>query len=355
MKHSGCSWRGNDLPDSFLFCSIVFFSIILQAGTCFAAPPGLVAWWRGDGNAFDSAGTNNPSDVTGVGYRDGQVGQAFQYDGSTSLISVPRSPSLTVSNLTVEAWIFPADDSRPRPIIDCGGPGQASSIQLWVNTTGWMNVNPGALHALIRDESGGYEVDDPDPVAPMNKWSHVALTADAETRILRLYCNGRLVATAAAPGALRQGLFSNVNIGYRDAASRELLAGLHFSGGLDEIKIYDRVLNEGQIRASYLAGIHGKSDTGKEDGIVSAGTQVLPGVNVSVVNPDPTLSISNNGANIFLSWPASAANFKLQGADTLTPLTVWSNLAVTLETNSDKIIVTVPVSKSSQFFRLMRP
>ena len=334
---------------------MISFSIILQAGTCSAAPPGLVAWWKGEGNANDSAGANNPSVISGIGYNDGEVGRAFHYDGSTSLITVPRSPSLTISNLTVEAWIFPADDSGPRPIIDCGGPGQASSIQFWVNTTGWLNVNPGALHAVIRDEIGGYEVDDPDPVAPMNKWSHVAFTADAKTRTLRLYCNGHLVATAAAPNALHQGLFSNVNIGYRDAASRELLAGLHFFGGLDEIRIYDRVLNEGQIRASYLAGSHGKSDVGKEGEIVSAGEQVLPSVNNSVVNSYPTLSISNSGANIFLSWPTWAANFKLQGADTLTPVTVWSNLAITLETNTDKIIVTLPASKSSQFFRLSQP
>ena len=312
MRFNGYSWLGNSLHRMFLLCGMICFSIILQADTCSAALPGLVAWWRGDGNALDSAGTNNPSVVTGVGYRDGKVGQAFQYDGSTSLITVPRSPSLTLSNLTIEAWIFPADDSASRPIIDCGGPGQASSIQLWVNTTGWLNVNPGALHAVIRDESGGYVVDDPDPVAPMNKWSHVAFTADAKTRTLRLYCNGHLVATAAAPNALHQGLFSNVNIGYRDAASRELLAGLHFFGGLDEIRIYDRVLDEGQIRASYLAGSLGKSDAVKEDGIVSAGAQVLSSVNSSVVNSEPTLSISNNGANIFLSWPtwAEISNYR---------------------------------------------
>jgi hypothetical protein len=226
---------------------------------------------------------------------------------------------------------------------------------LWVNTTGGFSVNPGALHAVIRDESGGYEVDDPDPVAPINKWSHVAFTADAKTRTLRLYCNGLLVATAASPNALHQDLFSNVNIGYRDAASRELLAGLHFFGGLDEIKIYDRVLNEGQIRASHLAGSHGKSDVGEEGEIVSAGKQAFSGVNSSVVGSYPTLSISNSGANIFLSWPTGAANFKLQGADTLTPVTVWSNLAVTLETNGDKIMVTLPASKPSQFFRLSQP
>jgi len=87
----------------FLLCGMICLSIILQADTCSAALPGLVAWWKGEGNANDSAGTNNPSVVSGIKYNDGEVGQAFHFDGSTSLITVPRSPSLTISNLTVEA------------------------------------------------------------------------------------------------------------------------------------------------------------------------------------------------------------------------------------------------------------
>jgi len=340
----------------FLLCGMIGLQIILQEGACSAALPGFVAWWAGEGDANDRTGANNPSAISGIGYTDGEVGRAFQYDGSSSLITVPRSSSLTISNFTIEAWIFPTDNAAPRPIVDCGGPGQASSIQLWVNTTGGFSVNPGALHAVVRDEHGGYEVDDPDPVAPISKWSHVAFTADAKTRTLRLYCNGLLVATAAEPNALHQDLFSNVNIGYRDKASSELLAGLHFHGALDEIRIYNRVLNEGEIRTSYLAGSHGKSDTGEGDEIVSAGGQVFPSVTSSVVvDSYPTLSISNSGANIFLSWPTWAANYKLQGADTLMPVTAWSNLVTTLETNGDKIMVTLPASKPSQFFRLSQP
>ena len=117
---------------------------------------------------------------------------------------------------------------------------------------------------------------------------------------------------------------------------------------------FDRRLNGG-ARASYFAGSHGKSDIGEEGGIVSAGEQAFSALNSSVVGSYPTLSISNSGANIFLSWPTGAANFKLQGADTLTPVTAWSNLVTTLETNGDKIMVTLPASKQSQFFRLSRP
>jgi hypothetical protein len=346
MRHNGYSWLADGLRRTFLLCGMICLSIILRVDTCSAAPSGLVAWWKGEGNAEDSAGANNPSVISGIGYNDGEVGRAFQFDGRTSLITVPRSPSLTMSNLTVEAWIFPTDDTAPRPILDCGGPGQASSIQLWVNTTGGFSVNLGGLHAVIRDAIGGYEVDTPSPVAPKNQWSHVAFTADAGTRTLRLYCNGIPVATSIAPNPLHQELFSNVNIGYRDAASSELLAGRHFSGALDEVGIHNRVLSDAEIRAIYSAGRHGRLNAVKTDPQVNS---------LAVVNPYPILSISKSGANVLLSWPIWAADFKLQSANLLAPRVEWSNVAVTPQTNGDNVMVSLPVPSEPQFFRLAQP
>lgn len=346
MSHNGSSWLGNGLRRTFLLCGMICLSIILRVDSCSAAPSGLVAWWKGEGNASDSAGTNNPSLISGVEYGGGEVGKAFEFDGSTSLVTIPRSPSLTISNLTVEVWIFPTDDTAPRPILDCGGPGQASSIQLWVNTTGGFSVNPGGLHAVIRDATGGYEVDTPSPVAPKNQWSHVAFTADAGTRTLRLYCNGIPVATSIAPNSLHQDLFSNVNIGYRDAASSELLAGLHFSGALDEVSVYNRVLSDAEIRAVYSAGRNGKSDAVKADSSANS---------LAVVNPYPILSISRSGANVLLSWPAWAADFKLQTANLLAPRVEWSDVAITPQTNGDNVMVSLPAPNEPQFFRLARP
>jgi len=88
-----------------------------QQTNCAVAPSGLVAWWRAESNAQDSAGENNGSIVGNIAYIDGQVGQAFSFDGN-SHISVPASQSLDVgtgSGLTIECWVFPA----------CGGVGLA--------------------------------------------------------------------------------------------------------------------------------------------------------------------------------------------------------------------------------------
>ncbi len=48
-------------------------------------PPlsGLVSWWAAEGNALDSFGTNNGMLAGGVSFTNGEVGQAFQFDGAT--------------------------------------------------------------------------------------------------------------------------------------------------------------------------------------------------------------------------------------------------------------------------------
>jgi len=117
-------------------------------------PPGLVGMWSGEGGGNDLAGGSKAT-LRNIAFAEGKVGRAFVFNGKTSLITVPASESLAVSNLTLSAWIFPTDLNSLRPIIDYGGAGQAANIQLWINTTGGISVNPGGLHAVVRNAGGG--------------------------------------------------------------------------------------------------------------------------------------------------------------------------------------------------------
>ena len=78
--------------------------------SCVPAPSGLVSWWPGEGNANDVVGGNNGNPTGGITYAAGEVGQAFVFNGSTSYIPVPASPSLnnigaSGSGFTIECWI----------------------------------------------------------------------------------------------------------------------------------------------------------------------------------------------------------------------------------------------------------
>ena len=77
--------------------------------SCDPAPAGLVSWWAGQSNANDSFGTNNGTLVGAVTYTNGEVGQAFSFNGSTADVDVPDSLSLKLTNqITIEAWIKPS-------------------------------------------------------------------------------------------------------------------------------------------------------------------------------------------------------------------------------------------------------
>jgi hypothetical protein len=222
---------------------------------------GLVALWSGEGNGSDLAGGNNAT-LMDVSFADGKTGRAFVFNGQTSQITVPASASLAVSNLTFEGWIFSTDPGRPRPIIEYGGSGQNVGISLWLNTQGGTSLLPGALYACVRDQSrAGFnfiEVKSTPGIVPLNQWTHVAFTFDAETRAGILYCNGIQVGAATSPGMLVPQGFMPVNLGYRDANSNDIMQGYRFAGLLDEIAIYNRPLSAEEIRNTVVEGNHGE-------------------------------------------------------------------------------------------------
>jgi subtilisin-like proprotein convertase family protein len=253
-----------------------------QTGTAAFSPlAGIVAWWKGEGNTVDSVNGSNGV-ATNITYAAGEVGQALQFDGSSSLVTAPASQSLAVSNLTFEGWIFPTS-AQYEPIIDYGGPGQFSPVHFWVNGAALNNNLPGVLYANIRNTPLSLSSA---AVVPQNAWSHVAFTLDVNTGAAVIYFNGAQVAATSLP--LPIDLASTlvpVNIGYRDASSMDVYRGSHFAGGLDEISIYNRALSACEIAAIYNAG--------------AAGKRVLLSANSNVTNTVPYLDSDQDGAPEF--------------------------------------------------------
>ena len=70
----------------------------------------------------------------------------------------------------------------------------------------------------------------------------------------------------------------------------------------------------------------------------------------------PTLQVGRTGSSLNLSWPlASAGDFTLQYADSLTPPILWTNVVTTVTTNSSYLRVTLPMTNAQRFFRLKQP
>src|SRR2546425_5630514 len=90
---------------------LVFASVFLAAPLSVWAdysPPtaGLVAWWRGNGDATDSSGNgHNGAMLNGMGFTSGVFGQAFA-GNSNQRMFVPDDPAFRLTNsLTIAAWV----------------------------------------------------------------------------------------------------------------------------------------------------------------------------------------------------------------------------------------------------------
>src|SRR4051794_4534169 len=74
--------------------AIICSSIITLPGQgCYLVEPGgLIAWYKGEGNAADSAGAHPGTLVNGVGFAPAKVGQGFDLNGFDSYVAL--SPNL---------------------------------------------------------------------------------------------------------------------------------------------------------------------------------------------------------------------------------------------------------------------
>ncbi|MFZ0827299.1 MAG: protease pro-enzyme activation domain-containing protein, partial [Verrucomicrobiia bacterium] len=87
--------------------SVTSSNAVLTVIPCMPPPSGLAGWWRGEGNAMDSAGTNNGTLGGGASFAAGEVGQAFSFDGVSGNVSIPDSPVLDSfsTKITIELWL----------------------------------------------------------------------------------------------------------------------------------------------------------------------------------------------------------------------------------------------------------
>ncbi|HEV2694799.1 MAG TPA: LamG-like jellyroll fold domain-containing protein, partial [Verrucomicrobiae bacterium] len=80
---------------------------VIPPPSCDPDPAGIISWWRGEGNGFDSVSGNNASVPSNITYPAGEVGQGFNFDGTANLV-VANTPALNPTNaLTIECWVYP--------------------------------------------------------------------------------------------------------------------------------------------------------------------------------------------------------------------------------------------------------
>jgi hypothetical protein len=187
------------------------------------APPGLIAWWPGDGHCKDIVGNRNGVALNGADYAPGLIGQAFRVNGKNQYFSIASAAKLSFTNrqpFTLEAWVFRTGGTLPFHVI------------------GKRDSDYGCWYQLAYDYRS--------PRVPLNAWTHLVLANDGSNSVD--YLNGVAVSSNSTrcpgPNSADFQIGSSHNYG-------------GFEGLIDDVRIYNRALAPNEVKAIYDAGSSG--------------------------------------------------------------------------------------------------
>lgn len=201
---------------------------------------GLIAHYPLDGHARDVSGNQRHGvghSTTATADRFGNSGRATWFDGTRSYVSVTNyQPAEYTGVLSVSVW------SRGLACDACGGSlsglvgmGSVAPFGLAIDDGDrlfFRVVTGGEWTNLLADDVA---IDD-------TQWHHYAAVF-APGEFVRLYLDGSLVAeeTVGIPWVIDESPL-DLWIGTRAHSRNELVPFFYFSGAMDDVRLYDRVL-----------------------------------------------------------------------------------------------------------------
>ena len=208
----------------------------------------LVAHYKFDGDVEDQTRYNNDGKVTGaslVADRFGNANSAYDFAGSPDYIEVPWDNTLEISNnITMSLWIkLPSNEElwKNRTVIN--GPDGIYQFNAQKRNNGWSF---GARAQLINQETWTDDL-----AAIGTEWNHVVFTQEPDgdnNSKNKIYLNGDLITEEnIGRGDRSYNNPDNIFIGtFRTNESQNA-----FRGELDDIRIYDGVLDSADVAELY--------------------------------------------------------------------------------------------------------
>ncbi|MFB5675870.1 GH32 C-terminal domain-containing protein [Paenibacillus terreus] len=203
-------------------------------------------------------------------WRQGVLGSGLLFDGYSTFVAHRVNTGDSngepgfLTALSIGVWVAPRS-------YEWGEGGKLASIVNRYN----MDRKQGYLLGMFRHGSWSFQVGleggawaeiwSPDGCElPKNEWSYVSAVFDGNQGEMKLYLNGSEIASTALPrgSRLTEAVDSDLLIGKNNHSSRLAKAfSLHmFSGIIDELKIYNRVLSAEEVVVAYrhvLDSAHG--------------------------------------------------------------------------------------------------
>jgi type II secretory pathway pseudopilin PulG len=298
-------------------------------------PSGLVGWWPGEGNANDIVGPGDGTWATSPAFATGRTGQAFSFNGVDNFVDVAPGYNAGTGGLTAELWYKANVSGTTQVLLVKGLTGGTSGYELLLN---------GGQLVWDLQGTGGIAFNTSTAEPANNEWHHVAGVLDRSTNTAILYVDGEAVASQSANVG---NIDTALNLGFGALTRQPGGTSVQFFNGLmDEISIYNRVLDAAEIRSIFDAGSAGKiTDTPYISAVIPLSGGVdrdlyLPQAPLTVVlgTPPYTVSIASGSLPAGLSIASS-------GIISGTPTTVGTaTFALLISDSTGKTVTSDPIN-----------
>ena len=241
--------------------TLLIFALTLGSVTAFSqSSVGLIAHWDMNGTVNDVSGNGHNGHGSNITPDTGQYGMpntAYYFNGINSIITAPYGPNLNVTQLSICATVkvkgFYSGNCQDNLVIMRGDRLTTGSYVLDFSD----NSLGGSSYCSVYDTTGdvfgiacgtntaptitalAYS-----PTITENQWYNFVGTFDGLT--FNIYINGVLKNTYVSTGAMVGTSTDSIAIGY-DLFEASLGYPNQFKGLIDDIRLYNRVLNDSEV------------------------------------------------------------------------------------------------------------
>lgn len=208
-----------------------------------AVPRPPVAWYKFDGDVFDSAGMAHGQARGNPTYAQGVYGQAIHLDGYKDAVEIAGAASLfsrITTGITIAFWQYGTDSPHHTDTLCCSnytygleGPAIAINLGCW-KQPGKYNWDCGRPWSFAGRLSGNHHYRS----EWSGRWNHWAFTKDTLAGEMKVFLNGRLHGS-------RAGAYSPIS----GITSFEIGSGWYggYDGLIDDFRIYGYALSQPEI------------------------------------------------------------------------------------------------------------
>lgn len=231
------------------------------------APANLVGYWAFNGSLIDSVGGASGTN-TGTSFSTGVKGQSLQGALNSYVLATPSTAVSGMHSFTMTYWV----NSAPPSTGIIGMVSLAKTDGFWGNIetffeNGSTNTN-GRFRAHIQNGPTDAWISKDNIVNMHDKWTAIAISYDQLTGTFKLHVNGGSVYTNIVAGF---GPINFTNVGklvfgcvqFQTTPSQTSATGAqgwasYLTGRLDEVRIYNKALNDNEINSLVLLEGRGK-------------------------------------------------------------------------------------------------